>query len=214
MSDTATDLDLDLDLPHRQEAFARHVASGRSLTAAARLSGYAWDGARQAGSRLMRDARVAARVAELIAAEESRRREETDELVGMLKRVMLDALEKRNHFAVLRAVDRIARFRGLMPNSRKPIVAFDDDDVPAAPPEPEPAPEPAPPHEEMNYDHEDSQSAVATARRMLRCMAYLEDHHPEIACRLSRASQALPYFDRKGRLLPRRQWPALPAAAG
>ncbi|UEM22760.1 terminase small subunit [Skermanella mucosa] len=224
MSDIAADLELDQDLdlapdlplPHRQEAFARHVASGRSLAAAARLSGYAWDGARQAGSRLMRDARVAARVAELIDAEESRRREETDELVGMLKRVMLDALEKQNHFAVLRAVDRIARFRDLMPGSRKPLAAFDDDDVPAAPPEPEPElpPEPAPPPEEMNYDHEDSQSAVAVARRMLRCMSYLEDHHPEIACRLSRASQALPYFDRKGRLLPRRQWPPLPAATG
>ena len=37
MPDTAADQ----DLPHRQEAFARHVASGRSLTAAARLSGYA-----------------------------------------------------------------------------------------------------------------------------------------------------------------------------
>ena len=58
MPDTATDQ----DLPHRQEAFARHVASGRSLTAAARLSGYAWDSARQAGSRLIRDARVAARL--------------------------------------------------------------------------------------------------------------------------------------------------------
>lgn len=161
----------------------------------------------------MRDARVAARVAELIDAEETRRREETDELVGALKRVMLDALEKQNHFAVLRAVDRVARFRNLLPTSRDPLAAFDaDDDVPAPPPEP--PPEPAPPPEEIDYNHEDSESAVATARRMLRCMAYLEDHHPEIACRLSRASQALPYFDRKGRLLPRSQWPALPAAAG
>ena len=213
MPDTAADQ----DLPHRQEAFARHVASGRSLTAAARLSGYAWDSARQAGSRLMRDARVAARVAELIDAEETRRREETDELVGALKRVMLDALEKQNHFAVLRAVDRIARFRNLLPTSRDSFAVFDaDDDVPAPPPEPppEPEPEPAPPPVEIDYNHEDSESAVATARRMLRCMAYLEDHLPEIACRLSQTSQALRYFDRKGRLLPRSQWPALPATAG
>ena len=217
MPDTAADQ----DLPHRQEAFARHVASGRSLTAAARLSGYAWDSARQAGSRLMRDARVAARVAELIDAEDTRRREETDEMVGALKRVMLDALEKQNHFAVLRAVDRIARFRNLLPTSRDPLAVFDtDDDGPAAPPEPKPEPPPepepdsAPPPEEIDYNHEDSESAVATARRMLRCMAYLEDHLPEIACRLSQTSQALRYFDRKGRLLPRSQWPALPATAG
>lgn len=55
-------------LPHRQEAFARHVASGRSLTEAARLAGYAWDSARQTGSRLMKEPYVAARAAHLAHA--------------------------------------------------------------------------------------------------------------------------------------------------
>ena len=68
-------------LPHRQEAFARHVASGRSLTEAARLAGYAWDSARQTGSRLMKEPHIAARVADLTHANENQRQGELDELV-------------------------------------------------------------------------------------------------------------------------------------
>jgi phage terminase small subunit len=71
-------------LPHRQEAFARHVAAGRSLTDAARLAGYAWDSARQTGSRLMKDAHIAARVADIAHADDSRRQSELDELVAGL----------------------------------------------------------------------------------------------------------------------------------
>ena len=69
-------------LPHRQEAFARHVAAGRSLTDAARLAGYAWDSARQTGSRLMKEPHIAARVAAVSHARENRRQSELDELVA------------------------------------------------------------------------------------------------------------------------------------
>lgn len=106
-------------LPHRQEAFARHVAAGRTLTDAARLAGYAWDSARQTGSRLMKEPRIAARVAGIAHAKEDQRQGELDELVAGLKRVMIDAMERKNDFATLRAIDMIARLRGLTPTTAK-----------------------------------------------------------------------------------------------
>src|SRR5690349_5974100 len=106
-------------LPHRQEAFARHVASGATLTDAARLAGYAWDSARQTGSRLMKEPQVAARVADLTHARDEQRQGELDELVGGLKRVMVDAMARKNDFAALRAIDMIARLRGLVPTTAK-----------------------------------------------------------------------------------------------
>jgi hypothetical protein len=126
-------------LPHRQEAFARHVAAGRSLTEAARLAGYAWDSARQTGSRLMKEPQIAARVAGIAHAKEDQRQGELDELVGALKRLMIDTMARKNDFAALRAIDMIARLRGLVPTTAKR-----SDDLEAAleemrqlPPEPE-----------------------------------------------------------------------------
>src|SRR5919112_5082446 len=106
-------------LPHRQEAFARHVASGRSLTEAARLAGYAWDSARQTGSRLMKEPHIAARVADLTHANDNQRQGELDELVAGLKRLMIDTMARKNDFAALRAIDMIARLRGLVPTTAK-----------------------------------------------------------------------------------------------
>jgi hypothetical protein len=106
-------------LPHRQEAFARHVAAGRSLTEAARLAGYAWDSARQTGSRLMKEPHIAARAAHLAHARDDQRQGELDELVSVLKRVMIDSMGRQNDFAALRAIDMIARLRGLVPTAAK-----------------------------------------------------------------------------------------------
>jgi phage terminase small subunit len=106
-------------LPHRQEAFARHVAAGRSLTEAARLAGYAWDSARQTGSRLMREPHIAARAASIAHAREDQRQGELDELVGALKRLMIDTMARQNDFAALRAIDMIARLCGLVPTTAK-----------------------------------------------------------------------------------------------
>jgi phage terminase small subunit len=106
-------------LPHRQEAFARHVASGRSLTEAARLAGYAWDSARQTGSRLMKEPHIAARAAHLAHARENQRQGELDDLVAALKRLMIDSMGRQNDFAALRAIDMIARLRGLAPTTAK-----------------------------------------------------------------------------------------------
>src|SRR3954466_15288425 len=106
-------------LPHRQEAFARHVAAGRTLTEAARLAGYAWDSARQTGSRLMKEPHIAARVADLTHANDNLRQGELDELVAGLKRLMIDTMARKNDFAALRAIDMIARLRGLIPTTAK-----------------------------------------------------------------------------------------------
>jgi hypothetical protein len=106
-------------LPHRQEAFARHVASGRSLTEAARLAGYGWDSARQTGSRLMKEPHIAARAAHLAHAREDQRQGELDDLVAVLKRLMIDSMGRQNDFAALRAIDMIARLRGLAPATAK-----------------------------------------------------------------------------------------------
>ena len=106
-------------LPHRQEAFARHVASGRTLTDAARLAGYAWDSARQTGSRLMKEPHIAARVADLTHANDNQRQGELDELVAGLKRLMIDTMARKNDFAALRAIDMIARLRGLIPTTAR-----------------------------------------------------------------------------------------------
>jgi hypothetical protein len=106
-------------LSHRQEAFARHVASGRSLTEAARLAGYAWDCARQTGSRLMKEPHIAARAAHLAHAREDQRQGELDDLVAALKRLMIDSMGRQNDFAALRAIDMIARLRGLAPTTAK-----------------------------------------------------------------------------------------------
>ena len=161
-------------LPHRQEAFARHVAAGRSLTEAARLAGYAWDNARQTGSRLMKEPHIAARVASIAHAKEDQRQGELDELVGALKRLMIDTMARKNDFAALRAIDMIARLRGLVPTTAKrsdnlevaldemrqhqaeqaedaeaevepaPETAFDPPMPPELPPPVEPAPAPEP----------------------------------------------------------------------
>jgi hypothetical protein len=143
-------------LPHRQEAFARHVASGRSLTEAARLAGYAWDSARQTGSRLMKELRIAARAADLAYAGDNQRQDELDELVSALKRLMIDTMARESDFAALRAIDMIARLRGLAPTTAKRSYGLETalEEMRQPPPEDEDeAPEPPPaPNMETVFD--------------------------------------------------------------
>jgi hypothetical protein len=162
-------------LPHRQEVFARHIVAGCSQAEAARRAGYAWDSARQTGSRLVADINVAARIAELALAKEDSHRQEHDDLVANLKRLMTDSMSKKNVSGALRAIDMIARFQGHYANGNRaqsglaPALAdargsFDDPDPqttptpamedeaepeavfdPPMPPKPQPPPEAAPP---------------------------------------------------------------------
>ena len=135
-------------LPHRQEVFARHIVAGCSQAEAARRAGYAWDSARQTGSRLVADINVAARIAELALAKDDRHRQEHDDLVANLKRLMTDSMSKKNVSGALRAIDMIARFQGHYANGNRGqsgLAAaladardlFDD-------PDPQPTPAPAP----------------------------------------------------------------------
>lgn len=219
-------------LPRRREAFARHVAAGRSLAEAARLSGYAHDSARQTGSRLMKEGEVAARVAHLAAEEDRRQREETDELVGILKRVMLDAVDRHRHSAALRAVDQIARFRGLAvakPAARGSAARAGDGDgqVPApieesdGPPgdvdnfsnilfDPPMPPESIPPIEAAPVrpdPEEESKAREAKAERRSLCRKLIERHHTHLIPRIRIGEEPEAFFDEEYRLLPADQWP-------
>lgn len=116
----------------RQEAFCRHVAAGHALAAAARLAGYGWRGAKQQGSRLLQDPRVAARIAALAGAREERRRAELDALADVATQILGRALEPGgNDFAALRALDAISRFRGLLgePPVRAALAKDDEDEA-------------------------------------------------------------------------------------
>ena len=115
------------------------MAAGRSLTEAARLAGYAWDSARQTGSRLMKEPQIAARAASIAHAKEDQRQGELDELVGALKRLMIDTMARKNDFAALRAIDMIARLRGLVPTTAKRSDSLDAalEEMRQQPPEPE-----------------------------------------------------------------------------
>ena len=135
-------------LPHRQEVFARHIVAGCSQAEAARRAGYAWDSARQTGSRLVADINVAARIAELALAKEDSHRQEHDDLVGNLKRLMTDSMSKKNVSGALRAIDMIARFQGHYANGNRgqsglaPALADARDSFDAPDPQPTPAPTP------------------------------------------------------------------------
>jgi phage terminase small subunit len=229
-----------LPLPHRQEAFARHVAAGRSLTEAARLAGYAWDSARQTGSRLMKEPHIAARVAAIAHAREDQRQGELDELVAGLKRLMIDTMERKNDFAALRAIDMIARLRGLIPTTAKrsdsleaaleemrrqqaektgdeeaapdaPETVFD----PPMPPElsapVEPAPAPEPQPSPARMREAATEAARAEVRRRLFRYEHLMARHPELSSEIHDLSDTLPYFDDADNLLPPELWPGASA---
>jgi hypothetical protein len=219
-------------LPHRQEAFARHVAAGRTLTDAARLAGYAWDSARQTGSRLMKEPHIAARVADLTHANDNQRQGELDELVSGLKRLMIDTMERKNDFAALRAIDMIARLRGLVPTTAKrsdgiaaaleemrQCQAEDEEAEPEAAPDLDPGPTPEtvfdppmppelPPPVEPAPATEAARAEVS--RRIFR-YEHPMTHHPELSSRIHDLTDARAYFDDADTLLPRELCPVAPA---
>jgi hypothetical protein len=197
------------------------VAAGRSLTEAARLAGYAWDSARQTGSRLMKEPQIAARVAGIAHAKDDQRQGELDELVGALKRLMIDTMARKNDFAALRAIDMIARLRGLVPTPAKrsdnldatleemeeirqqqaedkeaeiePETVFDPPMPPELPTPVEPAPA--------------AEAARAEVRRRLFRYEHLMAHHPELSSEIRDLSDATAYFDADDNLLPPELWP-------
>ena len=67
----------------------------------------------------MKEPHIAARVADLTHANDNQRQGELDELVAGLKRLMIDTMARKNDFAALRAIDMIARLRGLVPTTAK-----------------------------------------------------------------------------------------------
>jgi hypothetical protein len=209
------------------------VAAGRTLTEAARLAGYAWDSARQTGSRLMKEPHIAARVAGIAHAREDQRQGELDELVGALKRLMIDTMDRKNDFAALRAIDMIARLRGLTPATTKRSDSLDaaleemrqpppeDEEVepsptpdtvfdPPMPPEHmakvEPAPAPEPPPSPAQARAAAVEAARAEVSRRIFRYEHLMTHHPELSSRIHELTDARAYFDDADNLLPPELW--------
>jgi hypothetical protein len=220
-------------LPHRQEVFARHIVAGCSQAEAARRAGYAWDSARQTGSRLVADINVAARIAELALAKEDSHRQEHDDLVANLKRLMTDSMSKKNVSGALRAIDMIARFQGHYANANRgqsglaPALADarDSFDAPAPeaelvpepeavfdppmPPEPQPPVEAAPPSPSQSRMRPDHGVRVlhAKVRLISHCRDTLKSLHPEVYKSLDFAEEATMFFNDALDLLPQDEWP-------
>ena len=87
----------------------------------------------------MKEPHIAARAATIAHAREDQRQGELDELVGALKRLMIDTMERKNDFAALRAIDMIARLRGLTPTTAKSSDGLDAalEEMRQQPPDPE-----------------------------------------------------------------------------
>ena len=111
-------------LKARQERFCRRFAEFGCATTAARAAGYAPKSSRNAGYRLLRHPRIAARIAE-IEAETARVHSRTsDVLVGKLENVYRRAVVDHQFQAAARAVDLQARIRGF--SGQIPLAAGTD----------------------------------------------------------------------------------------
>jgi hypothetical protein len=183
--------------------------------------------------RLVADINVAARIAELALAKEDSHRQEHDDLVGNLKRLMTDSMSKKNVSGALRAIDMIARFQGHYANGNRgqsglapaladargsfdapapeaepipePEAVFD----PPMPPEPQPPPEaapPPPPPPRMQPDH-GVRVLYAKVRLISHCRDTLKSLHPEVYKSLDFAEEATMFFNDAMDLLPQDEWP-------
>ena len=103
-------------LNSRQESFAQHVAQGCTGREAYQKAGYAVSDlvADANASRLLSNARVSERVAELQARHASRAEVTVDELVSKLERLYDLALENRQSSAGVQAVMGIGKLLGLI----------------------------------------------------------------------------------------------------
>ena len=102
-----------LNLNHRQELFAYHVARGASLAQAARLAGYSPQGARQRGSVLMANSDIRVRVEEIRHDYLARRQQHVAEAVERVERIILQAFKYDRSNIALKAVELQLRLRGI-----------------------------------------------------------------------------------------------------
>ena len=102
-------------LKARQERFCRWFVELANAAAAARAAGYAPNGAKTAGYRLLRHPRIARRIAE-IEAETARLHSDGDAvLIGKLENVYRRAIIDHQFHAAARAVGLQARIRAMTP---------------------------------------------------------------------------------------------------
>jgi phage terminase small subunit len=120
-------------LKPRQERFCRFYVEYANAAQAARAAGYCPQSARNAGYRLLRQPRVAARIAaiQLQIADDSCR--DIDALLTKLETVYRRAIEDHNFAAAARAIELQARLAGV--GERKPTAKPSSTDPGASTPD-------------------------------------------------------------------------------
>jgi hypothetical protein len=106
-------MDTDKALTPKQERFCREWIVDMNATAAAKRAGYADRAAHVTACRLLRDAKVAARIAELQAATAERLEVSADDVIRMLLESYQDAKAANQHGPAVRAAELLGRRLGM-----------------------------------------------------------------------------------------------------
>ena len=113
-------------LRHRQEMFCQRFVETANAAAAARAAGYRPGSARNAGYRLMRHPRIAARIAEIQAEIALISCQDINVLLGKLENVYRRAVNDHHFATAARAVELQAKLSGV-PLTSKPGLGVEDD---------------------------------------------------------------------------------------
>lgn len=102
-------------LKPRHERFCRAFIENANASVAAKIAGYAPASARNAGYRLLRHPRIAARIAEIQRETAEAHCRNVDVLLGKLETIYRRAIDDRHFAAAARAVELQARLSGVGP---------------------------------------------------------------------------------------------------
>lgn len=126
----------DTPLTPRHEAFCQYFVLGGNAAYAAQDAGYAPKSSKNQGYRLMRRARIRARVAEIRSELAGTFALDARVLLGKLEALYLRAIEDHHFHAGVRAVEAQARIAGYVRGRAAPPTLSGGEDTPAAPKKP------------------------------------------------------------------------------
>jgi len=107
-------------LKPRHERFCRSFIECANASVAAKVAGYAPASARNAGYRLLRHPRIAARITEIQRETAQAHCRNVDVLLGKLETIYRRAVDDRHFAAAARAVELQAKLAGIGPVSTRP----------------------------------------------------------------------------------------------
>jgi len=107
-------------LKPRQERFCRAFIETANASVAAKVAGYTPASARNAGYRLLRHPRIAARIAEIQRETSEAHCRNVDVLLGKLETIYRRAVDDRHFAAAARAVELQAKLSGVGPLPTRP----------------------------------------------------------------------------------------------